>query len=394
MLSREEMRQVERSLANGEQDTRDEIGFLLLHQGFADRFFPGTSVLHTRIRYALFVPWIYESAATAGSRGSKIEGAIRQNLIQLAIRLKQIGGEPRDVIGGDKLGQLTSQPPDRSYWSALRTWRLLDDNVQTRSEALARLAARSSRRVLRDEEGGYLDELESTDVFPAMPELPDDWNNPASALHFELEPEEREFLRDKLRKLTRPDDEKRALLARLMDRRVAFPASLPVLTSALDPFADERDRAALKVARHAAGLAAIGRTIYGALVEQLRGDDGGPDESTFRDLLDTKLAEHGEAADHFDLEAVRGFLPELPEHFVEVLRHTQEFVRKGSAGRFTELLDVFHRSEWRRKGQRARLGKTPRARQRRTEWLPARHNTEPLHYRWRVITAMLDDLYS
>ena len=58
MLSREEMRQVERSLANNEQDTRDEIGFLLIHQGFADRFFPGTSVLHERIRYALFVPWL------------------------------------------------------------------------------------------------------------------------------------------------------------------------------------------------------------------------------------------------------------------------------------------------------------------------------------------------
>jgi hypothetical protein len=41
MLWREEMRQVERSLSNNEQDTRDEIGFLLIHQGFADRFFPG-----------------------------------------------------------------------------------------------------------------------------------------------------------------------------------------------------------------------------------------------------------------------------------------------------------------------------------------------------------------
>jgi len=29
------MRQVERSLANSEQDTRDEIGFLLIHQGIS-----------------------------------------------------------------------------------------------------------------------------------------------------------------------------------------------------------------------------------------------------------------------------------------------------------------------------------------------------------------------
>jgi hypothetical protein len=36
MLFRKEVRQVERSLANDQQDTRDEIGFLLIQQGFHD----------------------------------------------------------------------------------------------------------------------------------------------------------------------------------------------------------------------------------------------------------------------------------------------------------------------------------------------------------------------
>src|SRR3954466_11663795 len=116
MLSREEMRQVERSLANSDQDTRDEIGFLLIHQGFADRFFPGTSVLHTRIRYALFVPWVYQQAAFDNRRGTDLSARIRHLLIELAYRLKRLGKEAWDVIGGDKLGQLTSQPPDRAYW--------------------------------------------------------------------------------------------------------------------------------------------------------------------------------------------------------------------------------------------------------------------------------------
>src|SRR5438477_12845778 len=96
MLSREEMRHVERSLADNEQDTRDEIGFLLIHQGFADRFFPGTSVLHTRVRYALFVPWVYQRAARSPRRGSDLDRTIQQLLIELAIRLKQLGGEPYD----------------------------------------------------------------------------------------------------------------------------------------------------------------------------------------------------------------------------------------------------------------------------------------------------------
>ena len=66
MLSREEMRQAERSLANGEQDTRDEIGFLLIHQGFADRFFPGTSVLHSQAQVMQQVLAQWDESAYAG----------------------------------------------------------------------------------------------------------------------------------------------------------------------------------------------------------------------------------------------------------------------------------------------------------------------------------------
>jgi Family of unknown function (DUF6361) len=147
------MRQVERSLANSEQDTRDEIGFLLIHEGFADRFFPGTSVLHTRVRYALFVPWLFQRAARIRRRGSDLDSTIRHLLIELAIRLKQLGGEPNGVIGGDKLGQLTSQPPDRVYWTALRAWRLLLPMVDSRSDALRRLQE-SVRSSSTDDDGG------------------------------------------------------------------------------------------------------------------------------------------------------------------------------------------------------------------------------------------------
>src|SRR5271169_6559586 len=162
MLSEREVRQVERSLANSEQDTRDEIGFLLIHQGFADRFFPGTSVLHTRVRYALFVPWLYRRAASNRRRGSDLDTMIRRLMIELAIRLKQLGGEPYDVIGGDKLGQLTSQPPDRVYWTALRAWEVLLPAVSSRSEVLRRLQA--GRRTQIDDDGGSLDD-EVDEVF-------------------------------------------------------------------------------------------------------------------------------------------------------------------------------------------------------------------------------------
>jgi Family of unknown function (DUF6361) len=57
-LSRDALKRAEAQLSGDAAGVRDEVGFLLIHQRYADRFFPGTSVLHTRLRYVLFIPWI------------------------------------------------------------------------------------------------------------------------------------------------------------------------------------------------------------------------------------------------------------------------------------------------------------------------------------------------
>jgi hypothetical protein len=392
MLSREEMRQVERSLENSDQDTRDEIGFLLIHQGFADRFFPGTSVLHTRVRYALFVPWLYQRAAFNRRRGSDLDATIRHLLIELAIRLKRLGGEPQDVIGGDKLGQLTSQPPDRVYWSALRAWGLLLPAVDSRSEALRRLQT-AGRSTVLDDDGGPLDD-EATEVFAGLPSLPDGWDNAQHPLHFKMPRTEREFLRGKLRVLTRPGESARSLLARLVEAGISFEDTSLRLPKELDAHAaDGADKLALGVARDAAGLAAIGRAVYGALVEQLVASDGGLEDRTFREQLQTHFVQYGEAAGRCDLEAAEKLLPELPPHVKAVLRETQVYVRGEKPEKFSSLHDCYKTAEVRRKSsRRARLLDTERAAQRRAEWEPHRHNTTPLHYRWKIVREMLADL--
>jgi hypothetical protein len=391
MLSREEMRQVERSLANSEQDTRDEIGFLLIHQGFADRFFPGTSVLHTRVRYALFIPWLYKHAASSRRRGSDLDSTIRRQLIQLAIRLKQIGQEPYDVIGGDKLGQLTSQPPDRVYWTALRAWGLLLPAVHSRSEALKRLQAgmRASRL---DDDGGRLDD-DATEVFVGLPDPPEVWDDPASPLHFKMPPKERDFLRLQLSFLTRPEEDAPSLLGRLVESRDFFQDKSPGLPKELDARADAIDRVALGVARDAAELAAIGRAVYGALVEQLLAQDGGPDGRTFRSLLHSHFDRYAVAAVRCDLDTLETFLPELPLHVRNVLRETRAYIREGKPEKFAMFRDCYQKAEVTRKtARRARLLDTERSAQRRAEWNPGRHNTTPLHYRWYIVREMLRDL--
>lgn len=393
MLSHEDVRQAELTIENEGQETRDEIGFLLLHQGFADRFFPGTSVQHTRLRYVFFVSWIYHEAVFARRRGRSAEDVVRILLIELAIRLKSRGNEKYGVIGSRVLGRLTSQPPDLAYWTALRTWRLLTEGV-SRTEALRRLRLRARENGMRDDDGGLLNGDADTEVFPTFFPPPKYWKDSEQPLNFQMDKEEREFLRDKLRLLPRPGEAESSLLARLVAGRATFSLKKRFFQmQELDRIADELDRVALGLARDAAELSAIGRTVYGALVEQLRAEDGGRDESKFRTLLGKKIDLHGRGAIRFDIKSARCFLPSLPGYFIELLEQTQAFIRAGDPTAFRALLTFYRTSEMMRKtSTRARLENTPRAKELRCEWLSETHNTDPLHYRWSVIGPMLADL--
>ena len=187
MLLREDVRQAELTLANEEQETRDEVGFLLLQQGFADRFFPGTSVQHTRLRYAFFVCWIYREAVFARRRGRSAEEMVRILFIELAIRLKRLGKETHGVIGGRVLGRLTSQPPDGAYWTALRTWHLLTERVCLGERLLGDSSCSVRDSGLRDDDGGLLNGDSDTEVFGALLAPQKDWSDSAEAAQFSHE---------------------------------------------------------------------------------------------------------------------------------------------------------------------------------------------------------------
>ncbi len=44
-----------------EKESRDELGIGTVRDSLADLLFPGTSTIQTRLRYMLFVPWIYRA---------------------------------------------------------------------------------------------------------------------------------------------------------------------------------------------------------------------------------------------------------------------------------------------------------------------------------------------
>lgn len=55
-----------------EKDTVDELGIGSVRDAFSNLLFPGTSVLHTRARYLLFVPWIYRRLERAHVRSRDV----------------------------------------------------------------------------------------------------------------------------------------------------------------------------------------------------------------------------------------------------------------------------------------------------------------------------------
>lgn len=152
-----------------EKEARDELGLGSVRDAISDLLFPGTSTIQTRLRYMMFVPWLYRQAARAGGRAD----LARRLEIQLITALLR-GGETENVIGSEARDSLKRLPSD-VYWAGLL--------------ALG----------IRTSPGGRAEFLAAGDVpgmwVPSLPAAPDDLLDEAT---FRLTPEEGGFLRDRL----------------------------------------------------------------------------------------------------------------------------------------------------------------------------------------------------
>ncbi|MGO8735853.1 MAG: DUF6361 family protein [Terriglobia bacterium] len=397
LLSPEAIRRAEARLREDTMGVRDEIGFLLLHQAYADRFFPGTSVQQTRLRYALFVPWIYEKVAAVNPKKPNrrtIESLILEEEVKLTGRLLD-SGEFDGVIGRRVYPQrrASSQPATMVYWSAMGAWgllrRLAYDSVPSRA-SVHRILSRSSHGVrLHDDDDIPIEETYS--LFVDLPKPPESWRNATEPLTFALSPGERSFMRRQLLTTRRFETTAPSLLARLADNLDPIAAALP-WDRRVSALADADDQLALRRACHVASLAAIGRAVYASLVEKLRDvRDHVPTSDLHRAKLAEVIEEHRAKAVGVEIPAVLEDAAHLPGAFVRVLKETQGWLIKPDDPE--TLLESYSLAEISRKGGRARLAPTPLGRQRREEWNNEEHPVaQPLHYRWGIVRRLLRDL--
>lgn len=393
LLSRDALRRAEKQLRDAADGVRDEVGFLALHQAYADRFFPGTSVLHTRLRYLLFVPWLYAKVTQQRDR-QRINAAVEKQEIILAGRLKAAG--EHGVIGGLRYPQPTTQPPTMVYWSALSAWRVLRPNasgtIPSRQTVHRVIARQSARQHVHDDDKQLL--VEDEPLFYSVPEPPPAWHNQEQRLDFQLSAAERRFLRNCFLSVARPDNSgSSSLLARLVEQNIEITNRLELWSSKVKTAADQSDRESLLRAKQAAALSAIGRGVYAALLESLREKhDSLPTEDIHRHYLKDVCDEFGDDALALDIDAIALDASAIPGSILGVLRETQAWLRNQSKG-LNSLYDVYQTAESRRKGRRARLTKSLVGREKRAEWLPDQHPlATPLHYRWGNVRQLLMDL--
>ncbi len=381
-------------LLKGEEGVRDEIGFLTLHQGFADRFFPGTSVLQTRLRYALFVPWQIEDVESHPRAGGlTAEQRLKAAERRLVRRLKDAGD---GVIGRRSKDYDPAQPPSTIYWTALRLWGILNPSAPGvwpgRAEVLGRIdAAKWSEG--RAEGGTRLSES----TFFALPVRPKDWDSDAP-LTFRLSSSEKRYLLERIQEAKRiaPGSEgEESLLSRLSKSRTR-PASWNVAgyeSPVLRELADAEDREALEQAIAAASLAHIGRAVYSALVERMAKADGRKTRGRFGQELKTIVAQKRRLALTCNLSVVEGFIGPLERRFRAALENTLHWL-KASETDVMALWKPYCESEQWRKTRRARLPRTAHAESLRTAWLASDvPEAQPLNYRWHRVGVLLDDLH-
>lgn len=185
--SREDQRRM-REIVNlfTQSESRDELGVGQVRDAFSDSLFPGTSTLHTRARYLLFVPWCYIAGQSQGVNGVRLERRVSDNERALIGGLKEIGAN--DGLIGRVAGVAVKTLPSALYWGALRQYRILQ--VEEPLDALGLQAA-------FDPEQDELAERTVSAWSPTLPAIPTGFPR-HTATGFELSPNEALWLQERM----------------------------------------------------------------------------------------------------------------------------------------------------------------------------------------------------
>ena len=176
-----------------EQGTVDELGLGTLRDALSDALFPGTSTLQTRLRYLLFIPWIYQRLERDRAKAAEVQDRARRAELALISPLSN-AEDNEGVIGALARGTLKILP-STVYWGAIVRWGLFVPS-QSQSWYHARFhgLVRGRADLSPADDPGVIWTTQPT-WHPRLPKAPPHFPEETS---FDLSRNEASFLRDQI----------------------------------------------------------------------------------------------------------------------------------------------------------------------------------------------------
>lgn len=125
-----------------QHESRDELGIGAIRDALSDALFPGTSVLLTRARYLLFVPWLYREGSRRGYSDTRLVDWVERQERQLIEALRK--GNATEGLIGRIAGVRVQNLPSTIYWNSLKRFQILrHDGTRAQVAAIAHPPSRA-----------------------------------------------------------------------------------------------------------------------------------------------------------------------------------------------------------------------------------------------------------
>jgi hypothetical protein len=373
-----------------ETDTRDELGLGSIRDAFADHFFPGTSVIQTRARYFLFVPWMYLDFERKKVPSAETEARARKAETRL-IQVLKASDDPAGTLGS-RAGDTLKRLPSNVYWLGLSSWkiRLFDGSQDDYHRSLDGFYKRG-HDARRDDDNELVAGGLRRNWHSDVPEPAEGFPNEAG---FALTRDEARYLVDRIQ-LAAP----RSLLAFLARRGHPADAAHAWMHPQLGEMSHEIQDA-LAHARLLAETMQGAAWLYNILLAEERAKSTGNVDPVdeFRAALAAWAEEVADrrreilAWDHqafWMLVRRLGRVAKSTEAFVEAWLRLAAWDKPGGGPDDKAARDLVRHREQQLKGARARLT-NPRA----LELWGGESGTGRLDYRWRAASRLVEDLYA
>ncbi len=384
-----------------EKESRDELGLGSVRDSFADQLFPGTSTIQTRLRYMLFVPWIYQ--ALEERRLPAESFAIQADNLERDLVQPLMDSDDQAGVFGKTAGKKVKRLPSSVYWAGLGVWGIRltpfsQDEYHRRIDETYR--RRNALKALEKDAKARGDDIDLEHRIAALswhPRLPAPPENFPTKVGFALSREEAEFIRDRIQVACpnsllsflalhcEPADIERAVAPWLHPAYGSFSKQHKELLTHARLFSEVMHGAALsyniQLAEEFLKNKKVER-IEIALEEHKRNFDEWTANLTLEEICTWPVSRLWELT----MDHRHTITPQTISFVQQWIDHARKSPKDLLS--HTEALNLVKRREMKLKGTRSRFRN-----QRALEQWGGKSGIEPMRYRWRNVKILMNDLY-